>query len=214
MQGLVGRQRPFTRLAVIDNGPGVIPAYAYSGRFQNQGRRLPGEYTARPVPPVPARRTYSPAASKRSPWVTGLKIRKNGAASAPQPATHCQPRVLLARSASTRVSQNQRAPSCQGQILDQKRCRDHANAIVHPAGLPQLPHARIDNGITGLAPAPGLHPSPVFPPGETEEFIVHGFGRCIGKMMQQMMGEIDKAAVHRPPPTPTATTGRGHDPRP
>ena len=41
---------------------------------------------------------------------TGLKMRKKGAASAPQPATHCQPRVLLARSASTSVSQNQRAP--------------------------------------------------------------------------------------------------------
>jgi deoxyribodipyrimidine photo-lyase len=37
-----------------------------------------------------------------------------GAASAPQPATHCHPNVLFARSASTSVSQNQRAPSCHG----------------------------------------------------------------------------------------------------
>ena len=37
----------------------------------------------------------------------------DGAASVPQPATHCQPIVLLARSASTSVSQNQRAPSIQ-----------------------------------------------------------------------------------------------------
>src|SRR6476646_7931970 len=40
-------------------------------------------------------------------------MRKYGAASAPQPAVHCQPMVLLARSASTSVSQNHFAPSCQ-----------------------------------------------------------------------------------------------------
>ena len=33
---------------------------------------------------------------------------------APQPAAHCHPSELLARSASTSVSQNQRAPSCHG----------------------------------------------------------------------------------------------------
>ena len=40
----------------------------------------------------------------------GLKIRKKGAASAPDPATHCQLPTLFARSASTRVFQNQASP--------------------------------------------------------------------------------------------------------
>ena len=43
-----------------------------------------------------------------------IVLTNGGAASAPHPAVHCHPRVLLARSASTSVSQNQRAPSCQG----------------------------------------------------------------------------------------------------
>src|ERR1700690_1647053 len=44
----------------------------------------------------------------------GLNTRKYGAASAPQPAVHCQPSEFCARSASTSVSQNQRAPSVHG----------------------------------------------------------------------------------------------------
>ena len=40
-------------------------------------------------------------------------MREYGAASAPESATRCQPNGLLAASASTRVSQNQRSPSRQ-----------------------------------------------------------------------------------------------------
>jgi len=53
---------------------------------------------------------YIPSSSKFCPWVIGLKIRKYGAASAPLPAIHCQPAVLLALSASTRQLLNQACP--------------------------------------------------------------------------------------------------------
>ncbi|MDP3371961.1 MAG: hypothetical protein Q8S21_03625 [Candidatus Paracaedibacteraceae bacterium] len=58
-------------------------------------------------------RVYSPSASNFCPCKTGLKILKYGEASAPEPATHCQLALLLARSASTKQSQNQSAPWCQ-----------------------------------------------------------------------------------------------------
>ena len=36
------------------------------------------------------RRTYVPSGSNFSPYSTGLKMRKYGASTAPEPATHCQ----------------------------------------------------------------------------------------------------------------------------
>src|SRR6185295_7866782 len=36
------------------------------------------------------------------------------------------------------------------EVLGEKRGDDHAHAIVHPAALPELPHAGIDDWITGL----------------------------------------------------------------
>ena len=47
-------------------------------------------------------------------WILRLlKTLKYGLASTPQPATHCQLALLLARSASKRFCQNQRSPSFQ-----------------------------------------------------------------------------------------------------
>ncbi len=60
----------------------------------NGGHTLPRDRTSRPGAP-------------------GLKTRKKGDASAPEPATHCQLVALLAMSASTSVSQNQRSPARQ-----------------------------------------------------------------------------------------------------
>ena len=62
----------------------------------------------------PLFQTYLPSRSNFCCCVpTGLKIRKYGAASAPQPATHCQLNGLLAASASTSVSQNHASPTRQ-----------------------------------------------------------------------------------------------------
>jgi len=46
----------------------------------------------------------------------GLRDGVEDAESAPQPVVHCQLKVLAARSASTSVFQNQRAPRCQCSI--------------------------------------------------------------------------------------------------
>ena len=42
-------------------------------------------------------------------------------------------------------------------MLDQERGGDHAHAVVHPARVPQLPHAGIDDRIAGAAALPGSH---------------------------------------------------------
>ena len=55
-----------------------------------------------------------------------MGARQGGDASAPLPATHCQPPLLLARSASTSVSQNHLAPVCQGI----NRCLVRKEAVI------------------------------------------------------------------------------------
>ena len=105
-------------------------------------------------------------------------MRKKGAASAPQPATHCQLALLLARSASTSVSQNQRlavAP-VDAQMLDQQAGHDHAHPVVHPAGLPQLAHAGIDDGNAGLARVQASKSFCAFAPCEFGEALVQRLG--------------------------------------
>ena len=42
------------------------------------------------------------------------------------------------------------------QVLAEEHGRDHAQAVVHPAGFPQLPHRRIDDRKTGAALLPSL----------------------------------------------------------
>src|SRR5579884_4363597 len=41
------------------------------------------------------------------------------------------------------------------QVLDQERRHDHADAIVHPARVPQLAHAGVHDGIAGAPALPG-----------------------------------------------------------
>ena len=45
---------------------------------------------------------------------------------------------------------------------------------MHKAGLPQLPHTGIDNGITGLPALPRGEPLWILIPGEKAEFWVKG----------------------------------------
>ena len=127
---------------------------------------------------------------------TGLKMRKYGAASAPLPAVHCQPCVLLARSASTSVSQNQRAPSsqCWRRFLRQETRDEHAHAIVHPAGRPELAHARIDDRNAGLAALPAADRFRVAT--RPREFVELRIEVVIGrfrKVIQQMMRKLAPA---------------------
>ena len=57
--------------------------------------------------------TYRPWGSNFSPCRTGLKIRNQGAASAPYPEIHCHDAALLAGSWSTRLSENHSLPLLQ-----------------------------------------------------------------------------------------------------
>jgi hypothetical protein len=65
--------------------------------------RQPGQFR-NPAPHIAAVRV------KLTPLKDWIEDPKKSAALAPQPATHCQFWLLLARSASTSVSQNQRSP--------------------------------------------------------------------------------------------------------
>ena len=91
------------------------------------------------------------------PGFTGLKMRKKGCASAPDPATHCQFATLFARSASTSVSQNQASPSppVNEQVLGQEGSGDHAYSVVHPSRAPQFAHPRVHDRVTRAALLPG-----------------------------------------------------------
>lgn len=90
----------------------------------------------------------------------------------------CHIMELIARSASTRVSWNQSAPSFQcmlrysvrnaahtcwrhgmavsngRQPLRRLHLPHHSDALLHPTGGPQLPHTRIDKRVSGLALLP------------------------------------------------------------
>lgn len=57
------------------------------------------------------------------------------------------------------------AASVDKQILDKKTGAYHSQPIVHPAGLRQLPHGGIQNGITGTPCAPGVEQIIILSPG-------------------------------------------------
>ena len=59
-------------------------------------------------------------------------------------------------------------------VFDEERAGDHPHAVMHKAGLPQLPHTGIDNGITGLPALPRGEPLWILIPGEKAEFWVKG----------------------------------------
>ena len=64
---------------------------------------------------------------------------------------------LMARSAPTSVSWNQRAPTGPvhpGAVIHQKRRREHAFRLMHPSRRPQSSHRRVDDGVPRLAATP------------------------------------------------------------
>ena len=52
-----------------------------------------------------------------------------------------------------------------------KRRADHAHPIMHPARAPQLTHACIHYGVSGLTLLPGVQIPCIGPPGEPIKFI-------------------------------------------
>ena len=80
-------------------------------------------------------------------------------------------------------------------VLHQERGDDHARPVRHPAGLPQLAHGGIDDGIAGLAPLPGLERVSVAAPGKARELRPQGLRRHVGEAVEQMGGELAPAEL-------------------
>ena len=106
-------------------------------------------------PPSGVRRR--PSGSNFLPWETGLKTRKYGAASVPDPATHCQPWLLLARSPSTSQRRKCRAPCCHStwRSLTRKLATIIRTRLCIQPCRAQLAHPGVDDGIAGAAALPG-----------------------------------------------------------
>ena len=59
-------------------------------------------------------------------------------------------------------------------VLGEQRCSDHANPVMHPACLPQLPHSAVDEVDAGAALSPRSHQAIVRMIGEIDETWTHG----------------------------------------
>ena len=79
------------------------------------------------------------------------------------------------------------------QVLDQEAGDDHPHAVVHPAGRPELAHARIDDGIAGPPPFPGLQRRGVPAPGHGVVLWPEGRVRDLLKLRQQVSRELAPA---------------------
>ncbi len=138
-------------------------------------------------------------------------MRKNGAASAPQPAVHCQPRVLLARSASTRVIPEPAGTLLPGdqQVLHEKGGDHHADAVVHPARGPEFAHAGVHERAAGLTALPGTEPGGVLPPGEPGELSPQRLLRRMGEVEKQMVRKLTPAQLGEELPLAPHRRGNG-----
>ncbi len=67
------------------------------------------------------------------------------------------------------------------EILDEERCRDHADTVVHPPFGEELSHAGIDDGITGPALSPRGEPLRVVPPADAGKLAADRLRRRRGK---------------------------------
>ena len=72
--------------------------------------------------------------------------------------------------------------------MTRKEADHHPHPVVHHAGVPELAHAGIDDGIAGAAALPGGERLGVVPPGEAVEIAFAGFrwqGRVIVSRWRQ-----------------------------
>src|ERR1700712_437908 len=64
---------------------------------------------------------------------------------------------------------------------------------MHPAGVPQLAQARVDQRIAGVSALPGLEILGRLLPGKPSIVLAQGLFRRVRKMEQQVMGELAPA---------------------
>src|SRR3546814_12247648 len=72
---------------------------------------------------------------------------------------------------------------------------DHAHPVVHPAGLPQLAYAGIDQRIAGAATLPAVQQSGIVAPREGVEIGTEVALRQIGDVIEQVMREFAPAQL-------------------
>jgi hypothetical protein len=98
-------------------------------------------------------------------------------------------RVLLARSASTGVSQNYSAPRCQrmsrcfsGKEATAMRTRLCIQLVIHCSCIPER--------IAGPPPLPGTQACRIISPRKSRELRAQRLSGAVGKMPQQVSGEF------------------------
>ena len=80
------------------------------------------------------------------------------------------------------------------QVLGQPAGHDHAHAVVHPARVPELAHAGIDDRHAGAALAPGIEPCLQRPrPAEIGEARVQRLVGHLREVVQDVVGELAPA---------------------
>ena len=83
----------------------------------------------------------------------------------------------------------------QTEVLHQKRRDHHPHPVVHPAGVPELAHPRIDDRVARLPPLPRpqLDPAGVLGPRKLLEIRPQRSLRRMGKMIQQVVRKLPPA---------------------
>ena len=81
-------------------------------------------------------------------------------------------------------------PPVDQKVLGEEGGADHADAVVHIAGPPELPHAGIDKVVAGLAAAPGTEAAVVVMPRKGVELTAHIGSVQIGDLVEQTVGEF------------------------
>lgn len=83
------------------------------------------------------------------------------------------------------------------QVFDEERRRYHADAVVHPACVPELAHAGIDDGVSCLAALPCQEAADIVAIGEARVFGFEGLFRQGWPVDEKVGGEFapDKFAL-------------------
>ena len=94
-----------------------------------------------------------------------------------------------------RIHQGVPEPACamcpvDEQVFDEEGGGNHAHAIVHPTGMPQLAHTGIDNGIARDSAAPRGLRAIIVLPGKLREVGAQGLLWRVWKVIQQVMCEF------------------------
>src|SRR3546814_20102440 len=74
-------------------------------------------------------------------------------------------------------------------MFDEEGGGDHPHAVVHPARVPELAHARVDHRVAGPSPGPGSEVPVGFgaaPPAEIIEGVAPGANAIIRHLVDEM----------------------------